>query len=404
MVDCRAVDAVDGIDEDALGALVGPGARIALADGCGTPRAAFGALSRLAAARGDLRLVLGWMPAPVEGLELGAFADARTVMPGWGLRNVVDDGTVHAVPVRMSVTPTLLTGALRPDLVVVGVVENDDGLHLGSDVSWVRAVVDAGVPVAAVVDDALPRAAAGPPLPRERVTVLGRCAEGPAEIPSGEPSDEHRAIAEHVARLVPEGARLQWGPGALGLAVVGAVADAGLRVRADSGLLGDAVVDLDERGLLAGPLDAPAVATYLVGTRRLYDWADGRAVLHGIEHTHAPGRLAADPPLVAVNTAIEVDHDGQVNVEGTAHASVGGVGGHPDFAAGAALSARGLSVVAMASTHRGEPTLVERLARPVSTASHDVDVVVAEHGTADLRGLDRRERRIVLTRLWDGQA
>jgi len=41
-------------------------------------------------------------------------------------------------------------------------------------------------------------------------------------------------------------------------------------VRVDSGLLPESVVDLDERGLL---LDA--TATYLVGTRRLYEWADG---------------------------------------------------------------------------------------------------------------------------------
>jgi acyl-CoA hydrolase len=102
-----------------------------------------------------------------------------------------------------------------------------------------------------------------------------------------------------------------------------------------------------------------------------------------------------------VNTAVEVDLDGQVNVEGTAHALVGGIGGHPDYAAAATRSRRGLSVIALASTHRGAPTLVERLSRPVTTASHDVDAVVTEHGVADLRGLDRGERRHALARVWD---
>jgi acyl-CoA hydrolase len=46
---------------------------------------------------------------------------------------------------------------------------------------------------------------------------------------------------------------------------------------------------------------------------------------------------------------------------------------------------------------------VERLSRPVTTASHDVDMVVTERGTADLRGLDRAERRRALISLWDGE-
>jgi acyl-CoA hydrolase len=60
-------------------------------------------------------------------------------------------------------------------------------------------------------------------------------------------------------------------------------------------------------------------------------------------------------------------------------------------------------VIALASAHKDRPTLVERLSRPVTTASHDVDVVVTERGTADLRGLDRAERRAALLDLWDGR-
>ncbi|HEY2221759.1 acetyl-CoA hydrolase/transferase C-terminal domain-containing protein [Actinomycetospora sp.] len=391
------------IDAAALGALVRPGARVAVADGCGTPRAAFAALSALARERGDLRLLLGWMPAVPDGLDLAAFGDARTVMPGWGLRTGVAEGHVRSVPVRLSATPALVSGPLRPDLLLVGAAPDPLGLVLGSEVSWVRAVIEAGVPIAAVVDEALPRAAAGAPLPDDRTHVIGGAHLGPNEVPgTGEPTDEHRAIGRHVAGLLPEGARLQWAPGQLGQAVVAAVLDRGRPVHVDSGLLGDGVVDLDEAGLLA----SDAVATYLVGSRRLYDWADergraGRPVVHGVEHTHDPARLAADPPLVAVNTAVEVDLDGQVNVEGTARAVVGGIGGHPDYAAAATRSRRGLSVVALASTHRGVPTLVERLSRPVTTASHDVDVVITEHGVADLRGRDRPERRAALRAVWE---
>jgi len=104
-----------------------------------------------------------------------------------------------------------------------------------------------------------------------------------------------------------------------------------------------------------------------------------------------------------VNTAVEIDLDGQVNVEGTAEAVVGGIAGHADYAAAAARSVGGLSIIAVPTAHRGRPTLVARLSRPVSTPAHDVDVVVTERGIADLRGLSRPERRNALADLWGGQ-
>jgi acyl-CoA hydrolase len=203
----------------------------------------------------------------------------------------------------------------------------------------------------------------------------------------------HREIAGRVAALIPEGARLQVGPGALGAAVLDAVR---VPVHVDAGLLPDGVADLDRRGLLRGT----PVATYLAGGPALREWADGRPLLHGVEYTHDIGRLSALPRFVAVNTALEVDEQGQVNVEGLPGAAVGGIGGHADYAAAATRCRDGLSIVAVPATHRGRPTLVERLSAPVSTPAHDVDVLVTEHGAADLRGLDRGERAAAVRALW----
>ena len=380
-----------GLDE-----LVKPGMTVAVADGAGTPRTLFPELSRLAERHGDLRLLLGWMPAAEPGLDMARFADARTLMSGWGLRGPVADGTVSPVPARMSAAPALLHGPLRPDLLLASVVEDPDGYRFGSEVSWLRAAVAAGVPVAAVVNRAAPHADAGPPLPRDAVTVLGEIDGAdarPREVVFDAPRPEHEAICRHAAALVPEGARLQVGPGQLGAAMLRAVR---VPVRIDSGLLPEDVVDLDERGLL---LDLP-MAAYLVGSRRLYDWADGRPILHPLEVTHDLGRLSNGLPFVAFNTAIELDTAGQVNVEGTAAAVVGGIGGHADYAVAGARSLGGLSIIAVSSTHRGRSTLVRALSRPVSTPSQDVDVVVTERGAVDLRGLTRDERAAALRDLW----
>ncbi|MCW2904428.1 MAG: putative acetyl-CoA hydrolase/transferase, partial [Streptosporangiaceae bacterium] len=264
----------------------------------------------------------------------------------------------------------------------------------GTEVSWMRAAVAAGARVAAVVARRSPCCDAGPALPDDRVVVVGETDDPPTTLTFTAPGPEHRAIAEHVAALLPEGSRLQIGPGALGTAVLDAVR---VPVNVDSGLLPDAVVDLDRRGLLAGP----PTATYLAGGPRLLEWADGRHLLHPIEHTHDLGRLSTGAPLVAVNTALEVDDQGQVNVEGLPGAAVGGIGGHPDYAVAATRSVGGLSIVAVPAAHRGRPNLVERLSGPVSTPGHDVDILITEDGAVDLRGLDRRERAKAIRDLWD---
>jgi Acetyl-CoA hydrolase/transferase C-terminal domain len=374
--------------------LVLPGALVALGDGIGSPRAIFAELSAAARAAGGVRLLLGWMPSDVAGLDFAAFADVRTVMPGWGLRRAAEAGLVRALPVRLSAVPALLAGPLRPEVLVTAVVPRPDGgLGFGTEVSWQRAAVAAGAAVAGVLAPDYPCCDAGPALPDDRITIIGETAGKPAGLAFSQPVAEHRAIAEHVAALIPEGARLQVGPGALGVAILEAVR---APVRIDSGLLTDGVADLDHRGLLAGE----PTGSYLAGGRRLLDWAQGRPVLRPVEYTHDPGRLSADGPFVAVNTALEVDEQAQVNVEALPAAAVGGIGGHADYAAAASRSPGGLSIVALPAASHGRPGLVRSLSGPVTTPGHDVDVLVTEYGAADLRGLDRAERARAVRSLW----
>ncbi len=69
-----------------------------------------------------------------------------------------------------------------------------------------------------------------------------------------------------------------------------------------------------------------------------------------------------------------------------------GIGGHSDFCAGASRSAGGMSVIAVRSTAAdGSPTIVERVDL-VSTQRSDIDIVVTEHGIADLRNATEHER------------
>jgi hypothetical protein len=225
------------------------------------------------------------------------------------------------------------------------------------------------------------------------VTLVGSSPDAPLPYAWPDPSPIDREIAARVTALVPAGARVQHAPGPLGTAVIDALA---VPVGIDTGIVTDATMGLERRGLLVGRPLTPWVA----GTPELYEWCVGRVDVDRLERTHDPVRLGAGGPFVAVNTALEVDLDGQVNVEAAGGSAVAGIGGQPDYALGAARSAGGLSVVAVPTRRGDHDTLVERLSGPASTGSHDVDVLVTEHGTADLRGLDRAERRRRIAGLW----
>ncbi|MCW2784700.1 MAG: putative acetyl-CoA hydrolase/transferase [Marmoricola sp.] len=377
-----------------LADLVRPRMRVAVGDGLGAPRSVSADLTAAARAHGDISLVLGWLPTPDPGLEMAAFSDVVAFMSGWGVRAAMQAGEVRGVATRWSGVPALLHGPLRPDLLVASVVPRPDGsFAFGTEVSWMTAAVDAGARVAGVLARGSVAAAAGPGLPADQVTVIGEHIDPVPPLHFTGPKDVHHAIAAHVVGLVPEGARLQVGPGALGTAILEAVDHP---VFIDSGLLPDGVVDLDRRGLLLGE----PIGTYLAGGQELFEWADGRGILHPVEFTHDPTRLSTGVPFVAVNTALEIDDQGQVNVEMLNGSVVAGVGGHPDYAAAGARSVGGLSIIALPSHHRGKPTLVDALSGPVSTPSHDVEVIVTEHGVADLRGLDRVGRARAITGLW----
>jgi acyl-CoA hydrolase len=382
------------VAEGSLRDLIRPGSRVALGDGYGAPRSVSAELSKVAGEVGGVRLLLGWVPTADADLDFTAFADVRAFMGGWGLRRAIDDGLVHYVPIRLGLIPTLLHGPLRPDVLVTSVVRVDGGFAWGSEVSWMRAAVDAGAVVAGVVQSAHPHADAGPALPVDQVVIIGESDAPP--ISAAEPRDSplHAVLAAQVAPLIPEGARLQIGPGPLGEAVLAGLT---VPVEIDSGMLPAGVAGLDARGLLLGT----ASATYLSGGPDFFAWADGRPLLHPIEYTHDAGRLSNGTPLIAVNMAVEIDEQGQINVEGDKTSNLGGIGGHPDYAAAGARSVGGLSIIAVPSQHRGQSTLVPELSRPVSTPAHDVEIVVTEHGVADLRGLDRAERRAAMTRLWN---
>lgn len=337
-------------------------------------------------------MVLGWVVREPAWLERSDVA-VTTLMSGIGTRRAVADGRARAVATRLSAIPGLLRGRLRPDVAVVSAVEAAGGWRLAASPGFAAVAAGAarrGVVVERWPAHLVPGAERRPPLPAAEIVSVVDRADRPDPSQENRIRPEHLEIGRLVAALVPDGATIQWGPGAVGASVVAAL-DRPVRVR--SGLVTEELVELDRRGLL----DGPAVAAYLWGGDDLAAMvAAGRLELRGIDHTHDLSDISNTPRFVAVNTALQVGLDGSANVEVAGGRTVSGPGGHPDFAAGASRSPGGLSIVALPATAGDRSTIV---ARPevVSTPRADVDVVVTEFGVADLRGAtaEERHRRLV---------
>ncbi len=204
----------------------------------------------------------------------------------------------------------------------------------------------------------------------------------------GAPNRTALAIAGHIAAFVEDGCTLQVGLGKVPDALMALLHDRrGLGLH--SGMLADSALDLWDLGALDPGF--PHASCVWVGSAELYERLRGRvgpAVL-GCDATHDVRRLAAIERLRAVNSALSVDLFGQANLEIADGQAVSGIGGAADFARGARLSPGGLSIVALPSSfgRNTRSRIVPRLGDGIASLSRiDIDVVVTEHGAADLRG------------------
>ena len=172
-----------------------------------------------------------------------------------------------------------------------------------------------------------------------------------------------------------------------------------------SGVSPDAYVDLFESGAVTNAhkgIDLGVTVTGgLFGTRRLLDHANGNPTIsmRSSDHTHSQLVMAQINKLYTLNSCIEIDVTGQVNSEIAGGRYLGAVGGQADFVRGGQISPGGRSVLAFPSaTPDGKISrIVFNLTTPVSVARADVDVVITEHGIAELRGcsFSERARRLI---------
>lgn len=217
-------------------------------------------------------------------------------------------------------------------------------------------------------------------------------------LPAAPVGRAEAAIAGHVAELIPDGATLQTGIGAIPDAVLTRLTghrDLGLH----SGVIGEGFVTLMRSGAVTHArksLDPGiGITNTAFGDAPLREWLAGDPALRFMpaRYTHACGVIARQDRMVAINSVLEIDLSGQVNAERIGGRRVGGTGGLAEFSRGAMAAQGGMAILTLRATDRsGSRSRIVPRVDAVTLARADTDIVVTEYGVARLRGRDERAR------------
>jgi 4-hydroxybutyrate CoA-transferase len=343
-------------------------------------------------------------PGPHLTPEMAPHFRHRALFVGPNARAPVDEGRADYVPVFLSEVPQLFERRALPlDAVLVNATPPDAHgfCSLGVSVEAMHAAIRAARAVIVQLNPSMPRTLGDSFVHVDDIDLAVEVDVPPYEHASGSIGDIERRIGEHVAELVPNGATIQLGIGAIPAATALA-----LRGHRDLGvhteMFTDSVVDLVEAGVITGSRKernrGKIVTAFVMGSPRLYEFVRDNPMveMRPVDFTNDTHVIRSFATMTAINSAIEVDLSGQVVADSIGSRIYSGVGGQMDFIRGAALAPRGRAIIALPSTAAGGtlsrivPSLREG-AGVVTTRAH-VRTVVTEWGVAELFGKSLRER------------
>ena len=383
--------------------LIRSNTRVFLTGNCSVPQKVMAALVQRAPQLRGVEicqvLTIGSADYVSPGMEL--HLRVNTLFISDNVRAAVNEGRADFTPCFLSEIPGLFkSGRLPLDAALIQVSPPDEHgfCSFGVEVGVTKAAAQAAQIVIAEVNPRMPRTLGDSFIHVSKLDVIVPVDYPLPEVRMAATDEITEKIADHVASLIPDGATLQTG--------IGAIPDAVLRrltSRQDLGihteLFSDGIIDLMNRGVITGERKTlhpgKIVAGFMLGTQRLYDFVDDNPVveLHPSEYVNDPFVIAQNERMVAINSAIEVDLTGQVCADSIGPRLYSGVGGQVDFIYGASRSKGGVPIIALPSTLRKKDgtslskitPLLKHGAGVVTTRNH-VHYVVTEHGVADLYG------------------
>jgi 4-hydroxybutyrate CoA-transferase len=347
-------------------------------------------------------------PAPFAEPEQQGRFFSTSLFIGPALRGPVNEGRADFMPIFLSDIPGLfMTQKVPLDVAILQLSPPDRHGYctLGASIDTALAASRSARYIVAEINEQAPRTHGHVTVPLSRVHAFIHTSRPLYTHVGEEPTAVEEAIGERIAALVPDGATLQMG--------IGAIPDAALRRLFDKHDLGihtemasDGIIDLVKAGVITNTRKnvhpGRTVVSFAMGSQRLYDFIDDNPLVefHPADRTNDTALIRKNDRVVAINSALEVDLSGQVCADSIGFRMYSGIGGQMDFIRGAALSREGKPIIALPSTAAGGKLsrIVPSLkpgAGVVTTRGH-VHWVVTEYGAVNLFGKTLRERAELL--------
>jgi itaconate CoA-transferase len=313
------------------------------------------------------------------------------------------------VPSNFSQAPRILTEHIGIDtfLITVSPMDRHGYFTLGTGNDYSGKVARAAKHLIVEVNAQMPRVFGS--MAQLHVSEVEAIVENNTplpELPVRAAAPEDAAIGKIIAEMVPDGACLQMGVGALPDLVCSSLSgrkDLGIHTEA----LCPGMITLIEAGVVTNRRKrinlGKTVYTFAMGQQVMYDFLNDNPSVesHPVDYVNDPNVIAQNDNVVSVNAALQIDLTGAVNAEHMLGHQYSATGGQLDFVRGAYASKGGKSFIACHSTAaKGKVSrIVARLDGPVTTPRIDTHIVVTEFGWTNLKGKSSTERAKALISL-----
>ena len=310
---------------------------------------------------------------------------------GGGARKAINAGFADFIPNYYRDIPKLIRSCYDYDAFCVAVSPMDEHgyFSLGCVSSYSEAMIEKSKRIFLEVNDRQPRAVCGLQIHISQVDGIVENNMTLPVLPAANIDETSRTIGGYIAELIPDGACIQLG--------IGAIPDAtGMALKIHTEMFTDSMVELIECGAVNNSRKqihrGVSVTTFAFGSQRIYDYInDNPAIaLMPVDYVNDPNVICQNDNMISINAALEVDFWGQVCAESVGTKHMSGSGGQIDYVRGATQSKGGKSFIAFTSTAKGGTiSKIKSTLTPgavCTTSKNDVDYIVTEYGVAHLRG------------------
>jgi len=339
--------------------------------------------------------------------DLADCVEATSAFVSAGERGLVASGLNYFVPNHFHQVPRLLTEIIGVDVTVTTVspMDRHGYFSFGTANDYTSIAARSGRLLMVEVNSNMPRVFGGSLLHVSEVDLIVE-RDGPLNLfANPEPAPEDAVIGKAIAELVPDGACLQLGFGALPNSVAGFLEghrDLGIHTE----VFAPAMVGLIEKGVVTGARKSlhprKHVFTVAQGDQAMLEFMHDNPAMESypVSYVNRPSVIAQNQNMVSINAVLQVDLLGQCNAEFLAGRQFSGTGGQLDFVRGAFDSPGGKSILAFHATakHGQVSRIVPQLEHGamITTPRMDTHYLATEHGVANLKGRNTRERALAI--------